>query len=410
MTAVATPVTVRAIAAGGDGVATLPDGRTVFIPRAAPEDQVRLRNVRMHSRYARADIAELVRAGPGRITPSCPHYVDNRCGSCQLMHLSPTTQRAVKARIVGDALRRIGGLDVSDPEVVPPPAEFGYRSKVTFTLQQGRLGYHPVNEPGTVFDVRDCLIAADEVRALHAALRMARQHLPRMDARVVLRIDRARGRHVMVVTPAGDAWTGGTSLCRALDAAGVVAVVWWQPEGGRARVVAGADTPWPATVFEQVNPAMGRLVRQAALDALGQVVGLAVWDLYAGTGESTAALVVRGAAVDAVESDVRAVALAERTGPPGPRRHAGLVENVAQTLPTPRVILTNPPRGGMARRATDAVLHSGAERIVYVSCDPATLARDVARLAPQYQLAGVQAFDQFPQTAHAECLAVLERR
>jgi 23S rRNA (uracil1939-C5)-methyltransferase len=404
-------VTVRAIAAGGDGVATLPDGRTVFIPRAAPGDRVVLRNVRLHARFARAEIAEVIEPGTDRVMPPCVHYIADRCGGCQLMHLSPEAQRAVKGRIVGDAFRRIARLDIADPEVMPAPADFGYRAKVTFTLRSGRImGYHQVHDASSVFDVHECLIADDEVRALHAALRSARRYLPRDNARVVLRIDRTHVPHVLVLSEPGDAWTGAQPLHLALQGRGVNAVVWWRPGGGQPRVVAGADTPWPVTVFEQVHPAMGAIVRGAALDALGAVAGLEVWDLYAGIGESTAELAARGATVDSVESDTRAVSVAESLGPPGPRRHEGLVEDLAGRLPRPQLVLANPPRTGMAPRATDAVALSAAGRVAYVSCDPATLARDVARMGSAYRLAGLRAFDQFPQTAHVECLAVLERR
>ena len=403
-------ITVRAIAAGGDGVATLGDGRTVFVPRTAPGDQVVLRNIRLHARYARAEIAEVLEPGPDRVMPPCAHYVADRCGSCQLMHLAPAAQRSVKGRVVGDAFRRIAHLDVEDPGVTAAPAEFGYRSKVTFTLQDGRIGYHRVNDPERVFEVHECLIAEPDIRALHAAVSAARMHLPSNGTRLVLRIDKARGRHVLVSTAAGNAWTGGPALHRALEAAGQPAVVWWQPESGQARAVAGAATPWPVTVFEQVNPAMGDLVRGAAIDARGAVRGRAVWDLYAGIGESSAALAARGAVVDSVERDARAVRLAAAIWPVGPRRHVGLVEQVVSTLPGPDIVLANPPRVGMVAEAADLVLRSRADRIVYISCDPATLARDVARLSPGYRVAGLQAFDQFPQTAHVECVATLERR
>lgn len=401
-------VTVRAIAAGGDGVATLADGRTVFIPRAAPGDELRLRNVRVRARFARADIADVLVPGPDRVVPPCSHYVADRCGGCQVMHLSPPAQRAAKARIAGDALRRIAHLDVNDPDVVPSPQEFGYRTKVTFAMQQGRLGYHPVGDPTHVFDVRECLIADPELRRLHAAVRDARASLPQDDARIVLRLDRGRGRHVIVRTGAGDAWTGGKVFHHALERAGVAAVVWWHPEGGKARAVAGAADPWPATVFEQVHPAMGAMVRRAALDALGDVSAQHAWDLYAGIGESTVALVARGATVASVESDPRAVQLADAIGPAGPRRLTGMVEDVAATLPKPAAIITNPPRVGMAARATEIVRQSGATRIAYVSCDAATLARDIERLGSTYQLRNLHAFDQFPQTAHLESVALLE--
>ncbi len=406
----APPVTVRAIAAGGDGVASLPDGRAVFIPRAAPGDRVQLRDVRRHARFARAEIADIVEASPDRVTPPCIHYLADRCGGCQLMHLTAAAQRASKARIVGDAMRRIAHLDLADPDVVPPPAEFGYRTKVTFTWRHGHLGYHRLHDATQVFDVRECLIADVSVRELHTALREARRHLPPGPARVVLRIDRDHGAHIIVQSPAGDAWTGAKPLHAALRRQGIETVIWWIPEGGQPRVLAGAGAPWPATVFEQVHPTMGRTVRSAAIDALGDVRGAATWDLYAGIGETAAALASRGAIVESVERDPRAVALAERLGPDGPRRHAAEVEAAVRTLAPPRLILTNPPRSGMAASVVDALRESGAARLVYISCDAATLARDLARLAPVYQLRTLQAFDQFPQTAHVECVAALDRK
>lgn len=403
-------VSVRTIAAGGDGVATLADGRTVFIPRSAPGDEVRLSNVRLRARFARADVAEVLVAGPDRVVPRCPHYVADRCGGCQVMHLSPAAQRRAKARIAGDALRRIARVDVADPDVVPSPQEFGYRTKVTFAMQQGRLGYHAVGDSTYVFDVRECLIADPDLRRLHAAVLAARATLPQDDARVVLRLDRERGRHVIVRTGTGDVWTGGEPLHQALERAGVNAVIWWHPVGGRARAVAGAADPWPATVFEQVHPVMGALVRRSAVDALGDVQARQAWDLYAGIGESTVALVAQGAVVASVESDPRAVQLADAIGPAGPRRITGMVEDVATTLPKPAAIIANPPRIGMAARATECIRQSGAARIAYVSCDAATLARDIQRLGATYQLRELQAFDQFPQTAHFECVALLELR
>jgi 23S rRNA (uracil1939-C5)-methyltransferase len=403
------PVTVRGIAAGGDGVATLPDGRTVFIPRAAPGDQLRLRDVRLHARFARADIGEVLEPGSGRVMPPCPHYVADRCGGCQVMHLSAATQRSVKARIAGDALRRIGGFDVADPDVTPSPVEFGYRTKVTYTMQRGRMGFHPLNEPARVFDVHECLIADPELRRLHAALHDARSVLPQDGARIVLRIDRAQARHVIVRTVEGDAWTGGKALQRALTAAGIATVIWWHPERGKPRVVAGSDTPSPATVFEQVHPAMGILVRQVAIASAAVVSGTHAWDLYAGVGDTTLALAQRGATVDSVEVDPRAVAVAEKAGPSGPRRHVGLVEEVVRTLPAPEVVLTNPPRTGMAPTVAATLAGSGARRIVYISCDAATLARDLRRMSESYTLSSVRVFDQFPQTAHLECVAVMDR-
>ena len=180
----------------------------------------------------------------------------------------------------------------------------------------------------------------------------------------------------------------------ALAARGLAATIWWQAEDGAPRAMAGAGEAYPATVFEQVHPAMGDRVRALALTALGAVAGRHVWDLYAGIGETTAALARAGASVESVESDRRAVAEAERRGPPA-RRHAARVEHVLGELRRPDLVITNPPRTGMDARIPDALERLRPSRVVYVSCDPATLARDLSRL-PGFRLSEVQAFDLFP--------------
>jgi len=171
--------------------------------------------------------------------------------------------------------------------------------------------------------------------------------------------------------------------------------------------MAGAAGIFPATVFEQVHPAMGDKVRAFALAALGEVQGRHVWDLYAGIGETTSALVLAGASVESVESDRRAVAEAEARGPAA-ERHVGRVERILGRLRTPSLVITNPPRTGMDERVAGELERLSPKRIVYLSCDPATLARDLTRM-PSFRLVTAVAFDLFPQTAHVETVAVLDR-
>jgi 23S rRNA (uracil1939-C5)-methyltransferase len=171
-------------------------------------------------------------------------------------------------------------------------------------------------------------------------------------------------------------------------------------------VVAGSGEAFPATVFEQVHPAMGDRVRAFAVQQLGDVNGRKVWDLYAGIGETSAELAARGAVVESVELDQRAVNQAEARGPVA-RRHVGRVEDVLPRLGRPQLVITNPPRTGMDERVTAELDRLRPDRLVYISCDPATLARDLLRLQ-QFELKLVHAFDLFPQTAHVESVAVLE--
>lgn len=417
-------VRVHGIAAGGDGVATLPDGRVVFIPRAAIGDELILRDIRLTGRYARARIARILQPSADRVAPACPHYEADDCGGCQLQHLNETAQRSARRQMVGDALRRIGRLAVEDPPLEPSDTEWHYRTRITLAVHRppGRretpvIGFHPLGRADRVFDLIECRIARAELNALWAGIRERRRLLPRHADRVELRVDRSGGRHVIVRTAGTGAWTGAEELGRALSGEGPV-VLWWHPEGGAPRVLFGSGDPYPATVFEQVHPVMGDRVREYAVGELGQLAGQAVWDLYAGIGDTSRLLLQAGAGtVESVERDPRAVRLAVARGPAGPiTRHTGRVEDLLGRLRPAAGAIVNPPRTGLAPEVTRFFAAPAADsaaprpdRLVYVSCDPGTLARDLARLAPRYRLIRTRAFDAFPQTAHVETVATLER-
>lgn len=411
---VTAPVRVLGIAAGGDGVARLPDGRTAFVPRAGPGDLVDIRLVHEARRFVRAELVRVVEPGPHRIEAPCPHYVRDACGGCQLQHLAPGAQLTAKQSIVGETLRRVGKLDLPDPGIVPAERNWEYRTRITLAPGRGsKLGFHRYDRPAEVFDLDRCLITDPSLMRLWAVLKRLRRWLPQDLVHLVLRLDRAGGRHVVAQCRGDRVWDTGPELAQALVQGGEHAVLWWHPEGGAARVLFG-DSTYPATVFEQVNPSMGDLVRSYALGQLGEVRGRQVWDLFAGVGESTIELARRGATVDSVESDPRAVAAAGRQveqlglGESQVRCVVGKAEDVMGRLRAPDLVLANPPRVGMDARVTAAIVERQPRRMVYISCDPATLARDLARLGESYRATSVQGFDLFPQTAHVETVTVLE--
>jgi 23S rRNA (uracil1939-C5)-methyltransferase len=395
-------------AAGGDGVGKLPDGKTVFVPRTAPGDLVTLADVRQHKRFARARLDRLIEASPVRVEPRCPHYMNDECGGCQLQHINYESQLLIRRSLVGEAVRRLGKRDIPDPPIVPATATYGYRTKLTLhaSADRRRIGLHPYARPNDVFDLEWCHITVPELMELWQAVRALRSFLPPRLIQIVLRLDRSGGRHVVVRVGPGEVWSGFDRLREELASRGVPASIWYQPEGGAARAVAGASEAFPATVFEQVNPDMGDRVRAFALDQLGSVSGERVWDLYAGIGEATAQLVERGAVVESIELDRRAVAEAEARGPSA-QRHTGRVEDVLHRLRPPGLVIANPPRTGMDERVCRELNRLAPRRLVYISCDPATLARDLQRLE-RFGLTLVQAFDLFPQTTHVETVATLE--
>jgi 23S rRNA (uracil1939-C5)-methyltransferase len=420
-----TRVRIVSLAAGGDGVGRLPDGRAVFVPRTAPGDLVEPGPLHEHRNWARAESATMLEPGPDRVAPRCLHYDGDRCGGCQWQHVSAPAQLRARAAIVGEALRRLGGRDTPDPEVEPAPADWGYRHKLTLHADAaGRIGLHPLNRPAESFDLRRCEIAHEDLNRLWRAVDAKREFLPRRLRRLVMRRTRDGALHLVAEVDEREApWPAAEALREQLLGAGVEAALWVAPGrgwrvGGRGRRGGGASRPATRDsrlvagkggadpgAFEQVAPGMGDRIRRFAVESLGELGGRHAWDLYAGIGETSALLAAGGATVESVE----AVPAVRRLGGPAARWHDGRVEDLVGLLATPDVVVTNPPRAGMDAGAVAGLAAAGPARIAYVSCDPATLARDLRRLAG-YRLAVVRAFDLFPQTAHVETVAVLERR
>jgi 23S rRNA (uracil1939-C5)-methyltransferase len=430
-------VVITALASGGNGVGRLADGMAVFVPRTAPGDRVRLRAVVRRRRHAEAQIAEVVEAGDGRTLPPCAHFTADRCGGCQWQHISPAAQAAAKRRILGDALRRIGALDIADPELVASPRVLGYRSTITLTVRwRGAhpvVGFHDGADPDRVFALDSCAIARAELNALWAAIAPAASALPKGDdVRLKLRVGPDGSRHVMVDGGEG-AWTAGERLAQAAAVAGIPATVWWQPPGGATRRVAGGAADPAAVAFEQVNAEVAALLRAAVVEAAlrpatdggedgqadaahaggpGSRPARRVLDLYAGAGETALPLAQRGCDVALVELDARAVRRAvERAAAAGAALHCivGRVEDHLAALLPADVVIVNPPRTGLSDRVTARLREGAVTRLIYVSCDPATLARDLKRLGvAASRIVELRAFDMFPQTSHVETLAVVE--
>jgi 23S rRNA (uracil1939-C5)-methyltransferase len=403
-------VKVDRISAGGDGVARLADGMVVFVPRTAPGDEVEIALVERKPRYARGEPLRILRPGPDRIVPECPHYVGERCGGCQLQHLSPGAQREAKREFVGDALRRIGRRDVDNPVVAPAPAMWRYRTKITLAAAGERLGLHQYGRPAAVFTLADCRIAREPLMQLWTALASERRLLPEGLEDLVLREDRDAGLHVIV--GGGRAPWSAEPLARAVGRGDVS--YWWRPQRGAARVVGGSGSAFPALAFEQVNPGLAEQIRREAVDLLGDVAGRTVWDLYGGVGDTAALLAARGAVVYSVDQDASAVEWARACLPQDSVTClVGLVEESLHRLPPPDAVVVNPPRAGLSPRVSGALDQWARERsqaaVCYVSCDPATLARDLGRL-PALAIERIRAFDLFPHTSHVETLVLLTRR
>ena len=415
-------VTVRAVAAGGAGVAELPDGRVAFVQRTAPGDRARVRVSAAKRSWARATLVELLAPGPGRRPPPCPFY--GRCGGCTLQHLEYPEQLRWKARMVADALKRIGRVTVDPPVVEPSLCEFRYRNRVTFTLRRSLgtpggvvAGFHEIDESGRVMDVTGaCMLPEEAITRVWDGLRSAwgegAEHLP-AGTTLRLTLRSVTGGVVLIVDGGDGTWTPDILI---QNVPGLVAV-WHGRADAPPLFMAGdasAGDLWlgeairpGARAFIQVNRKAAERLQAAVIRAVGTATGRTVVDAYCGVGVYGRALARAGARVSGIEIDPEAAAAAREDVPDGFRVIEGAVEDHLEEVLPADVVILNPPRAGVDNEVTRALSGRRIVRIIYVSCDPATLARDFGRLHG-YRLRSIEAFDLFPQTAHVETLAVLE--
>ncbi|MDR1305395.1 MAG: hypothetical protein LBK76_09265 [Verrucomicrobiales bacterium] len=337
------------VAFGGDGVARH-NGQVVFVPFAAIGDRLRARVVKNSGRFVRAAITELLQAGAGRCQPRCQYF--GVCGGCQYQQLDYPTQLAVKTGQLREVLARIGGLTLTATRPwLASPRGYGYRNRIS-VHQQGRvIGFRAGD--GRLLDIQECPLASDEV---NAKLRYLRAH------------------------------------------------------PGRREHYSLREAALPATGFYQANKFL--LAEFRAVVAAGCLDLQPDWiiECYGGAGFFTAPLAVTGTRVSMIEADARLVAEARRSLPASVELRAGDCETVLPQLAadgdlTRAVLLLDPPREGLSAAMRDWLAACPARALVYVSCNPATLARDLKTLAPRWVPQYFLPIDLFPQTAHFECVA-----
>lgn len=398
---------IHGIAAGGDGVGRA-DGLVVFAPRTAPGDRIRA-TVERGKRFARAASVDVVTPSPDRVAPACPHYEGDRCGGCQLQHMNDNAQRRAKAGIIRDAFQRIAKRPLDLPDVRHGAQAWRYRSKLTLALRRsmGRwiAGLHRYDAPDEIFALDDCPITDERVMVAWRAVLARGELLP--DARTLRVSLRLLGDGAALVVEGGERWDKGQTL---LDVVPALVAIWWVPDGERSvrRLVAdrGPGQEHGAS-FTQVNDAVAQRMREHVLALVAKHAPGHVVDAYAGIGDTAEPVARGGATVVAIELDRAASRVAAERLPAGSRAVADSVEHALPGALPADLVLLNPPRAGTADSVTRALEQARPATIIYVSCDPATLARDVGRL-PSYRVASVVGFDMFPQTAHVETVCELQ--
>jgi len=437
---------VEDLAFGGRGVARH-EGLVLFIEGALPGESARVRVRRIRSGFAEAELLQIVNRSPDRAVPPCDHY--GECGGCDLQHLSPEGQGRAKREQVRSILTRIAGIG-SPPvaETVISADAWAYRFRIDFEWSRAgrglRLGLHRRGKADEIVPIDRCHLISERANrfARHLAAAASRRGLTAWDHRKrsgFLRrasIQDARGSGEMLLTL--ETGRGEPQALRQLadDLRGefprLAGVVRREIDrGGRqveVSIVSGRDHLFeivdgdrfmiPAGAFFQPNVHLSGTLRSMALSALDPDPGEALLELFCGVGFLTRSLAPRVREMTAVEGSREAVTAA-RANLAGASlgRVRFLSGDVAMLLPdllkqsTWDAIVLDPPRTGLPRGVPERIAAAGIGRLVYVSCDPATLARDlkIVMAGDAYRLIAVAPIDLFPQTHHVECVASLVR-
>jgi len=401
---------IESIAAGGDGVGRS-NGLVVFVPRTAPGDLVTAR-IAGRASFARGTLRTVARPSPHRVDPPCPHYTRDRCGGCQIQHISYDAQLRAKQRIIRDAIERIAKRKVDEPEIRASGNAWRYRSKLTLTMHRSAggkwiAGLHRYDDPSHVFALEDCPITDSRVVTAWRSILEHSQLFPGSQP--------LRGS--VRLTSEGPVFTliGAAGFPMAGDLFAKVpglAALWWENDAGTRRLVhdrrGDGDARTPAASFAQVNETVAAELHAHVIERVSARYPRTIIDAYCGAGDLAVELAAAGAKVTAIELDAEAANWCASRLPEGSTSIRGRVESALPTaLPADAVIL-NPPRAGVGPAVTEVLerISPPPAVIVYVSCNPATLARDLSRL-PGYRIESLVAFDMFPQTAHVETVCEL---
>ena len=398
-------VTIESIAQGGDGVARLSDGRVLFVPRGLVGDELDVEIVRQKKTWARGRIRAVLSPGPGRVEPGCVHF--DECGGCAFQHLSYDHEIAAKVGAAAETMRRIGKLELPEPSIHAADRTDDYRIRARLHCDGVRVGFRQIASHD-VFALDHCRVLHPVLDAVATALQSALKGwrgevavecvdgavvvdaplLGSNRAREVLRLDS------VCAVRSQDGTHGDFTISAAEDVG-----------------VSGTDLRSPAGRFRQANAAMAQRLRRVVSQRMEPQSRLI--ELFSGAGNLTFAVARQCERVDAWELSPEAVdagnATARALGLDHVAFHCSDLMSATPTLDA-SVLLLDPPRTGASQVARAAVESPKVTRVIYVSCDAGTLARDLGTLSDGgFGLTSVDFIDMFPRTAHLETIAVLER-
>jgi 23S rRNA (uracil1939-C5)-methyltransferase len=417
---------IDALSYGPYGIGRI-DGRVLMVPQTAPGDKIVARVVEAKERFSIGEAVRVISASPARRAAPCPYI--RECGGCPWQHLSYKTQLAAKQQSVDDALRRIGKLSGYDLRpIIPAAQEYNYRRRIRLQVGQAReVGFYGPSSHRLV-KIDACLIAGEQLNRIMETVRRWLRGISTEIEQLELVTGDDRNQIVVVARTRNGFEPGDDSACVSLIGMGpgiqglVISGDNWHKVWGEPRIVvrpsADLNLILDADVFTQVNPEGNRRILEEILKAGDFQPADRVLELYSGAGNFTLAIARKTEGVLAVEGQRACI----NNGKLNAQKNG--INNIRWVCaPVPKAvgdlkrrgdkfskIVLDPPRAGAKGIEADLAA-LGAGKIFYISCNPATLARDLAALDKLgYKLSTVQPIDLFPQTFHVETLAVLEHK
>lgn len=393
---------ITGIAHGGYGIVRTAVG-VVFVDGAMPGELVLARIVRSARQARFAEVESVISPSPHRVEPPCPHF--GECGGCQWQFIDYPAQLAFKEEILRDCIRRIGGFDLH-PYTPLSGGAFGYRYRARLSVSnRGEIGFLRRGSHDVVaFD--NCVILRDELNDAIRRIRAAARFMAGGEISVVC------GDSGIAASVNGDFTADPNRFIRETGLSGldVNGKRYGNPAIGFD--LSGLRYVVSARSFFQANWRLNLKMVEAVCGLLPP--GAAIADIYAGAGNFAIALAARGHDVTAVEGDKSSFADGARNARQIESGNLRFLRSSAEAaiarLQPVDTMIVDPPRTGIEPAAVEAVMRMRPPRLIYVSCDPATLARDMKRLAQLYNVESVRLVDMFPQTGHIEALAEMRLR
>lgn len=334
------------VALGGKGVGRA-DGKAVFVPFVIDGETVQVRVLREHKKFTEAELETVLLRSPHRVEPPCPYF--GSCGGCAYQHIDYAHQLALKSRQIEQTLARIGGFSAPVRPIIPSPIPYEYRNRITVHAREGTIGFFQ-RESNRLLDIERCPISSPQVNARLAELRAQRPP----DGHYTLR----------------------------------------EHDGLR--------------VFTQANDAAAALMLDLVDHLLESSNGTLI-DAYGGAGFFAKRLRTRFDKIIGIDWDRHAIAAARGNAFSNEEYIAGNVEEeLARVLERGHSLIVDPPATGLSRGVRDTIIQHQPAHLIYVSCNPATLARDFAFLKESFTIESITPLDMFPQTAEIEVVAALQ--